>query len=61
MKRSAAGDAVALSVQARAATYYVIVAGLGGEPDYEQRFTASGKRSGQGYSRALGRARACLR
>ncbi|AXC10277.1 hypothetical protein ACPOL_0922 [Acidisarcina polymorpha] len=27
--------------QARAATYYVIVAGLGGEPDYEQRFTAA--------------------
>ncbi len=23
------------------ATYYVIVAGLGGEPDYEQRFTAA--------------------
>jgi hypothetical protein len=30
----------ALSLQARAATYYVIVAGLGGEPDYEQRFKA---------------------
>ncbi len=30
----------ALALQARAATYYVIVAGLGGEPDYEQRFTA---------------------
>ncbi|HEX8713034.1 MAG TPA: hypothetical protein VF730_14240 [Terracidiphilus sp.] len=28
------------AVQARAASYYVIVAGLGGEPDYEQRFTA---------------------
>jgi hypothetical protein len=26
---------------ARAATYYVTVAGLGGEPDYEQRFTAN--------------------
>lgn len=25
----------------RAATFYVIVAGLGGEPDYEQRFTAA--------------------
>jgi hypothetical protein len=25
---------------ARASTYYVTVAGLGGEPDYEQRFTA---------------------
>jgi hypothetical protein len=26
---------------ARAATYYVIVAGLGGEPDYDQRFTGA--------------------
>jgi hypothetical protein len=26
---------------ARAATYYVVVSGLGGEPDYDQRFTAS--------------------
>jgi hypothetical protein len=33
----------ALTAQARAATYYVIVAGLGGEPDYEQRFTAAAK------------------
>jgi hypothetical protein len=33
----------ALAAQARAATYYVIVAGLGGEPDYEQRFTAAAK------------------
>jgi hypothetical protein len=31
----------ALASQARAATYYVIVSGLGGEPDYEQRFTAA--------------------
>jgi hypothetical protein len=30
-------------VRGRAATYYVIVAGLGGEPDYEQRFTAAAK------------------
>jgi hypothetical protein len=30
-------------VPVRAATYYVIVAGLGGEPDYEQRFTAAAK------------------
>jgi hypothetical protein len=29
--------------EARAATYYVIVAGLGGEPDYEQRFTGAAK------------------
>lgn len=30
-----------LVAQAHAATYYVVVAGLGGEPDYEQRFTAA--------------------
>jgi len=30
-----------LTLHARAATYYVIVAGLGGEPDYVQRFTAA--------------------
>jgi hypothetical protein len=30
-----------LAVQTHAATYYVVVAGLGGEPDYEQRFTAA--------------------
>jgi hypothetical protein len=29
-----------LALDAHAATFYVIVAGLGGEPDYEQRFTA---------------------
>jgi hypothetical protein len=31
----------AIALPARAATYYVIVAGLGGEPDYDQRFTAA--------------------
>ncbi len=31
------------ALQAHAATYYVIVAGLGGEPDYQQRFTAAAK------------------
>jgi hypothetical protein len=30
-----------LAGRAHAATYYVTVAGLGGEPDYEQRFTAN--------------------
>lgn len=30
-----------LALRAHAVTYYVIVAGLGGEPDYEQRFTAA--------------------
>jgi hypothetical protein len=33
----------ALAEQVRAATFYVIVSGLGGEPDYEQRFTAAAK------------------
>jgi len=32
-----------LSGYANAETYYVIVAGLGGEPDYEQRFNAEAK------------------
>jgi hypothetical protein len=31
----------ALVPLARGATYYVIVAGLGGEPDYDQRFTSA--------------------
>jgi len=31
------------TMQARAATYYVIIAGLGGEPDYQQRFNAAAK------------------
>ena len=31
------------AVQAHAATYYIIIAGLGGEPDYEQRFTTVAK------------------
>ena len=33
----------ALAFPARAAVFYVTVAGLGGEPDYEQRFTAAAK------------------
>ncbi|HTZ48435.1 MAG TPA: hypothetical protein VMH20_12630 [Verrucomicrobiae bacterium] len=32
-----------VAIPARAATYYVIVAGIGGEPDYEQRFSAEAK------------------
>ena len=31
------------ALHTRAATYYVVVAGLGGEADYEQRFTAAAK------------------
>jgi hypothetical protein len=38
MKRVALGVAFAVSLSA--ATHYVTVAGLGGEPDYEQRFTS---------------------
>jgi hypothetical protein len=34
-------SACLLALQAHAATFYVIVAGIGGEPDYEQRFTAA--------------------
>lgn len=33
----------AFCMHAHAATFYVTVAGLGGEPDYEQRFTANAK------------------
>jgi hypothetical protein len=33
----------ATALQAHAGTYYLIVSGLGGEPDYEQRFTAEAK------------------
>lgn len=33
----------ALALRAHAVVYYVTVAGLGGEPDYEQRFTAAAK------------------
>ncbi len=35
--------ALLLAAPARAATYYVTVGGLVGEPDYEQRFTAAAK------------------
>ena len=31
------------ALQAQAATYYVVVAGLGGEPEYEQRFSGAAK------------------
>ena len=34
---------LAFTAKLHAATYYVTVAGLGGEPDYEQRFTAQAK------------------
>jgi hypothetical protein len=34
---------LALTLQSRAVVYYVTVAGLGGEPDYEQRFAAEAR------------------
>src|SRR5229473_3495094 len=37
------GYSVVSALPAQAASYYVTVAGLGGEPDYEQRFTALAK------------------
>jgi hypothetical protein len=36
-----AGGLLLCALPARAAEYFVTVAGLGGEPDYEQRFTAT--------------------
>ena len=41
MSRTALLVVLCAAVPAHAAAYYVTVAGLGGEPDYEQRFTAS--------------------
>ena len=41
---------------ARAAMYYVTVAGLGGEPDYEQRFTANAKDLDKIFKASAGRA-----
>ncbi len=38
--RRAVWAGLAFSSLARADIYYISVAGLGGEPDYEQRFTA---------------------
>ncbi len=43
MRRALLLLASLLALQARAATYYVTVSGLGGEPDYEQRFAAEAK------------------
>ena len=37
----AATACATLAVQARASTWFVIVSGIGGEPDYEQRFTSA--------------------
>jgi hypothetical protein len=35
--------AASISLPAQASVFYITVAGLGGEPDYEQRFTANAK------------------
>jgi hypothetical protein len=47
LRRSLVYAAIAISaalcVQAHASVFYVTVAGLGGEPDYDQRFTANAK------------------
>lgn len=43
MKRGWLAATLCAGLQAHAATYYVTVAGLGGEPDYEQRFTAQAR------------------
>ncbi len=41
---------LAMATQARAVTYFVIVAGLGGEPDYVQRFTADANELSRVYT-----------
>jgi hypothetical protein len=43
MRRALVVIGLGCALHARAATYYVTVAGLGGEPDYEQRFTAAAR------------------
>ncbi|MGO4209443.1 hypothetical protein AB4Y89_04525 [Terriglobus sp. 2YAB30_2] len=44
MKRMVLGLLLAMAgLRCHAAVYYITVAGLGGEPDYEQRFTANAK------------------
>ena len=45
------------TLQAHAVAYYVIVAGLGGEPDYEQRFTAAAKDMDKIFNASGGSAR----
>ena len=41
MRRTLLLSVCLLALHARATTFFVIVAGLGGDPDYEQRFTAA--------------------
>lgn len=45
---------VLATVAAQAATFYVTVAGLGGEPDYEQRFTANANDLDKVFKSAVG-------
>jgi hypothetical protein len=43
MRLAAAAYILLMGAPLRASVYYVTVAGLGGEPDYDQRFTANAK------------------
>ena len=43
MRTGAAVHVLMAALSAHASVYYVTVAGLGGEPDYEQRFTANAR------------------
>jgi hypothetical protein len=43
MRLAAAAYILLMAAPLRASVYYVTVAGLGGEPDYDQRFTANAK------------------
>ncbi len=47
------------ALPAQASVYYVTVAGLGGEPDYEQRFTANAKDLDKLF-KSLRQQRSCL-
>ena len=50
-------SACLLALEAQATTFYVIVAGLGGEPDYEQRFTTAANDLGRIFKSAGATAR----
>jgi hypothetical protein len=52
MKRALLLTLCVIALPACADTYYVTVSGLGGEPDYEQRFTAEAKDLGNIFSAA---------
>ena len=50
----AMGGLLVAALPMRASVYYVTVAGLGGEPDYEQRFTATAKDLDQVFKASSG-------